>query len=610
MRIPKQMRDEQRWLVWRFVERGGKPTKMPMQISGRAASSTNPDHWTSYEKAVEAAEEGNFSGIGFALGDGWSGVDLDDCIVDGSLQDWAADIVSEVDSYTEISPSKKGVKIFTKGAIPGGQGRRTQVGDGAIELYPGGRYFTVTGDRLEGTSPTISTDSAPLTGVYGRYFGDVLGGISETVYELAKRAVEGLPESVDGEQGSDRMLHACCEVRRFGLSEDESIELITWYNENKCSPPWSDRELAHKWESACKKEPAPTPETVAEKVKEVEGFDLGLIPHKEFLEREYTQEFLVDRVLVEGEHFVIGGPKKALKTSILLDLAISLAGGGEFLGNFLVPEPQPVIVVSGESGGATLQRTAQRIQDHRGVDPSGNLYWGLKLPNLSLQSHLDALEAEISRTGAKLVAVDPAYLALLTQSNADGASNVFKMGSLLDGYGRLGVATKCTMSLVHHTRTATRTGKVPDLSDLAFSGFQEWARQWLILNHAAPRQGGRIQLHMVVGGSAGHGGEYQVDVDEGMPKNPLVGRMWDVQVTDKNSEAEEPDVDADREEKVVSLLLDSPSPLNKTTIAKDLGMNNTVVTETLATLIEQGRAKESVAGRRTTYEGVDPLLWD
>ena len=100
-------------------------------------------------------------GLGFLLGDGWAGVDLDKCRdpESGALTQWALDIVARFDSYTEISPSRTGLKIFVRGSLPEGTGGRRRKGfaaykgcpdgpeSGEIEVYSATRYFTVTGVR-------------------------------------------------------------------------------------------------------------------------------------------------------------------------------------------------------------------------------------------------------------------------------------------------------------------------------------------------------------------------------------------------------------------------------------------------------------------------------
>ena len=75
----------------------------------------------------------------------------------------------------------------------------------------------------------------------------------------------------------------------------------------------------------------------------------------------YDHNYLVEHVLVEGQPCILAGPKKALKTTILIDLGISLGLSAKFLGKFWIPTAKRFLLCSGESGIATLQETARRI---------------------------------------------------------------------------------------------------------------------------------------------------------------------------------------------------------------------------------------------------------
>ncbi len=75
----------------------------------------------------------------------------------------------------------------------------------------------------------------------------------------------------------------------------------------------------------------------------------------------YDLEYLIDDTLVAGQPCIVAGGKKCLKTSLLIDLGISLAVGGLFLGKLRVNRACRVGIMTGESGLATIQETARRI---------------------------------------------------------------------------------------------------------------------------------------------------------------------------------------------------------------------------------------------------------
>jgi len=95
-----------------------------------------------FSDVIAAYEKGGFSGVGFILtkDDPFVAIDIDHCLEGKVLTDEARDIIKALNSYTEISPSGTGIRIFVKGAIPRNIHK-------AIEIYSHGFYVTVTGQR-------------------------------------------------------------------------------------------------------------------------------------------------------------------------------------------------------------------------------------------------------------------------------------------------------------------------------------------------------------------------------------------------------------------------------------------------------------------------------
>ena len=57
-------------------------------------------------------------------------------------------------------------------------------------------------------------------------------------------------DAISGAGGHNATLRVACECRRFGLNRPSMLRVMDWFNSNKCSPPWSVRELEHKVDSA------------------------------------------------------------------------------------------------------------------------------------------------------------------------------------------------------------------------------------------------------------------------------------------------------------------------------------------------------------------------
>lgn len=145
--IPAQLRGIPHWVLWRYEERSGKWTKPPHQPNGSYAKTTDPTTWNMFEVVKKAYEKGGFAGVGFVLTDELDivGIDLDHCIdVDENVSPMAWFIAEMVNSYTEISPSGEGLRIFAFGDIP--EDGRDDKKKG-MEIYKSGRYLTITGCR-------------------------------------------------------------------------------------------------------------------------------------------------------------------------------------------------------------------------------------------------------------------------------------------------------------------------------------------------------------------------------------------------------------------------------------------------------------------------------
>lgn len=174
--VPDCLRQRDQWVCWRYIERDGKPTKVPFNArTGGMADSTDPSTWSSFDDATRAcAADKRYEGVGFVFSadDPYCGVDLDDCIdpATGELKAWGQRFIDQLASYSEISPSGTGVKIITQGSKPGPR-CKTQFEDGDVEIYDHDRFFTVTGRHLPGTPTAVCAGQQAVEDIYRRVFG-------------------------------------------------------------------------------------------------------------------------------------------------------------------------------------------------------------------------------------------------------------------------------------------------------------------------------------------------------------------------------------------------------------------------------------------------------
>jgi primase-polymerase (primpol)-like protein len=132
---------EKRWINWKLQTRNGKTTKLPYMITGKLASSTNPETWSTYDEAKKADKN---VGIVLTADKLLLCVDLDHILEGGKIVKEFLNLkrfVDEADTYTEISQSGSGLHLFFEisEALILEANRHEN-----IECYVSARYIAVT----------------------------------------------------------------------------------------------------------------------------------------------------------------------------------------------------------------------------------------------------------------------------------------------------------------------------------------------------------------------------------------------------------------------------------------------------------------------------------
>lgn len=166
--IPSVLRKLDQWVLHDI------DAKIPKQVYNPKfnASSTNKKTWAPY---LNARQSCNGHGLGFVFSehDDFCGIDLDNCIDDsGVIHESAQELLALLDSYSEYSPSKKGIHIWVRAVLRTDRHLTEGVPwGGKIEVYDRERYFRMTGDHVEGTPFQIKRRQDELDQVVVRFLG-------------------------------------------------------------------------------------------------------------------------------------------------------------------------------------------------------------------------------------------------------------------------------------------------------------------------------------------------------------------------------------------------------------------------------------------------------
>jgi primase-polymerase (primpol)-like protein len=187
--VPESIRQTECWIGFRLEEcEGGKIQKVPKgpYLSSKdTLYKTNPASRrdaVTFGEAIDFVDESRerlgddgADGVGLVLtgDDDIAGVDLDDCRdpETGDVDGWAFDIVQQLDSYTEVSPSGTGLHVLVKGELD--EDFKQKDGDRGLELYDEGQFLTFTGRWIPSTPDKINERDGEFQAVQRAHLDEV-----------------------------------------------------------------------------------------------------------------------------------------------------------------------------------------------------------------------------------------------------------------------------------------------------------------------------------------------------------------------------------------------------------------------------------------------------
>lgn len=361
--LPDFLKQKALWCVWKFESEHGKIPYDPR--TGYKARSNDPGTFSDFQTAYTAYTNGGYDGLGIGIFHGIGAIDIDHCIVDGTLSDMASDIIDKMGSYTEISPSGNGIRIiFTVDNFQYNKElyyiNNQKKG---LEVYIAGatsKFVTITGNAINDNS--IIDGTSKLTEVLNLY---MLRNPQEqtTIMQSAITANPGDDFLKIGLEKDKKLRDYWNGARPHGNeSEDDAglmAKLLYWCNNDpqvaikafRASPYTSQKDDEHKKKldradylpnlakamradqtalqdhEQWQRTQATSQESQCDKTSR--GLNIISAPDLQKADLPPTK-FLVDRLLPEGASLLAAAPKSGKSWFVLL-LGLKIAAGEMFL---------------------------------------------------------------------------------------------------------------------------------------------------------------------------------------------------------------------------------------------------------------------------------------
>lgn len=497
MQAPNLLRGLKGWLVWRWVQRPGKAkaSKVPYYITGEArrgaqGSESDRAKMATFEEAKAFAIRHNFPGVGFAFMPefGITGLDFDDCVVDGKVDTLVEQLTAG--TYTEYSPSGNGVHAFVLGAYPDHKDsppRNPERDKFGCETFQGKGFLTFTGCPTDLTETTGDENSiSPLPQHVIDYFGtrfvhvralrEKYEGDGKPVFGFSEEQIEGYLKALPEDLSYDEWVKVGMAVHHETYGEGFAL----WDEWSASSPKYTDSAYSlARWESFGVNNSAEytTMGTVLQMLRQ-NGVETGLevadpsefdvlapIPLKahgefgfysmaELRERLGPPEWLIKGILPKTELGMLFGASTAGKSFVLMDMCAAIARGIDWNGRRV--KKGRVLYVVAEGRGGFPNRMEAYCKKH-GIDESEVpiVYAAGKIPNLADDNSVKAFIKEIKRFGPfDLIIIDT-----LAKVSVGADENSGKdMGIIMANAEAIGLAAGGTPILVHHSGKDTSRG--------------------------------------------------------------------------------------------------------------------------------------------------------
>jgi len=488
-KVPESLKEAPHWMCWKNEE-GRKVPKLASTRGVFYGSSTDTSRHRTFEEAIAALRTGNFDGPARAImeDEEYVGVDLDHCIEDGEILPWAQEIINDLDTYTEISPSGTGVKMWLRAKDL--KRSYEKKAEKEIEIYPHGRFFTVTGQSINGRH--VNDRQAELDALIAREwprkkvkFDKSAGRIGWDLAEwLEKQDVE-----IRGEV-FDRESTVKFEIDCPWSKEHTDSNTVAYVGQYESGATWFNCYHAHcegrKWREFREKVSSTTNNAnTTNTANNANTTNSEIFTAAALLAEELPPvRWVVPDLLPEGVTLLPGKPKKG-KSWMALGMCVAVATGGYVFGSIQVDEGD-TLYLSLEDNKRRLQKRLKKLL--RGDGPPEKLHMVLTWPRLHEGGDAKLDDWLDEHPDTKLVVIDTLQkVRKPAKGNAVYQEDYAALESLLPIAAKHQVA----ILVVYHLRKTPGVDPEDEIS--SSTGLTGGVDGWLILRNA-PGKG--VTLHI------------------------------------------------------------------------------------------------------------------
>lgn len=450
--VPAELLRHRAWLIWRYEpgKAGAKPLKVPYYASGkgqrrqgRQGSQIDRDQLMPYDIAVAACKRRKFAGVGFALLPEFNicAYDCDSAIdADGDIDIGLLEVCAS--TYTEVSPSGRGLRLFFLGQLDNSKSKN-------LEVFSSKGFVTVTGEHLAGSPSEVRPITPAAYALHAETFHN-RPSVTQTPSVVDYRVVAALNKLDPDCPYAEWIRHGMSLHAAFG-----DAGLKHWDEWSAKGKKYNGIEdLKTHWRSfnadggitgngilAAAGEPITEPASPDE-FEPIKQTKFKPIPASQYAEFQ-APKWLIKGLLPKAELIVLYGAWASGKSFLALDLAMHVAQGRAWRG--MRTRQGRVVYVAAEGAGGFRNRVSAYAQ-HHDIDLSTiPLDIIADAPNILKPTDPAALIESIGQ--ADLIVMDT-----WARVTAGGDENSGQdMGVALKHCQAITRATGATIILIHHS---------------------------------------------------------------------------------------------------------------------------------------------------------------